>query len=175
MLLLIAFPSDYSRVLMRGKLTDQQLFSEKNIQGPQGLVTRLRSPLVLGIHAINREERAWWGGGTEHVPRPWGSKKHRWSVNTARWGQLPVPLLAPPSPSSSFLSCGPQSTRCTFTEWAVPFQGDDPMGQVWSRTLTLDHQPGNIDVSKVSRPASPGRGSRTLQRRGCGCQAPLCL
>ena len=45
---------------MRGKLTDQQLFSEKNIQGPQGLVTRLRSPLVLGIHAINREERAWW-------------------------------------------------------------------------------------------------------------------
>lgn len=102
------------------------------------------------------------------MSRPWGSKKHWWSVNTARWGQLPVPLLAPPSPSSSFLSCQPQSTCCTFTEWAVPFQGDDPMGQVWSRTLTLDHQPGNTDVSKVSRPASPGRGSRALQRRGCG-------
>lgn len=86
----------------------------------------------------------------------------------ARWGRLPVPLLAPLSLSSSFLSCPPQSTCCTFTEWALSFQGDDLMGQVWSRTLALNHQPGNADVSKVSRTADPGRDFRALQRRGCG-------
>lgn len=37
-----------------------------------------------------------------------------------------------------------------------------------------DPRPGNTDVSKVSGPASPGRGSRALQKSGCGLpRAPV--
>lgn len=62
-----------------------------------------------------------------------------------RW--LFRPHLSPPPGSPLLLalpSCHllPQSTAPVFIQWALQCQGDDLIGQVWTRSLLLDHQPG---------------------------------
>lgn len=59
--MIIVGPSEGKKSVKFRKLTDQQLSSGEEYTRASGLaVTRLRSPLVLGIHAMNRGERAWW-------------------------------------------------------------------------------------------------------------------